>query len=196
MFYKLLFVFSLMLSVFGCTHQTIKMPVQETGVLINDKLSFELLKPFHNKGSFSLSQAVSIQYKDQQHNFIAQLELNNNSFKMVGVTSTGILLFTIYSDKQQYIYDPSPLLPESMNLRYLFADIQLTYWPVSELNRQLIKQNSSILQSRLNRTLSQNGDDIITIDYDKPDPWASSVSFRHLKRDYTVNITLLNMESL
>jgi len=108
-------IFFMLLSISGCSIAPEKTSFTSDNILINKNLYFSLLPALNIENPVSLTQAVSIQYKNQQHDFIAQLEIENNSFKIVGLTSMGITLFSIYSVGDSYEFKASPVLGDDIN---------------------------------------------------------------------------------
>jgi len=189
-------IFFMLLSISGCSIAPEKTSFTSDNILINKNLYFSLLPALNIENPVSLTQAVSIQYKNQQHDFIAQLEIENNSFKIVGLTSMGITLFSIYSVGDSYEFKASPVLGDDINLQYLLADLQLTYWPVKKLNSHLKENNALMNSNKTKRSLLHNNVEIINIEFSSKSRWNKNIIFKHLQRNYTINITTLSLEYL
>jgi len=189
-------VFFIFLSISGCSIAPEKKSVSNDNISINKNLTFSLLPALDIEKPVSLTQAVSIQHNDQKHNFIAQLEIENNSFKIVGLTNMGITLFSIYSVGNTYEFKASPVLGDDINLQYLLADLQLTYWPIKKLNSRLEASNAMMNSSKTKRTLLHNNVKVINIEFSNKNSWNKNIIFKHLQRNYTISITTLSLEYL
>ena len=184
------------LSISGCSIAPEKKSVSSDNISINKNLTFSLLPALDIKKTVSLTQAVSIQHNDQKHNFIAQLEIEDKSFKIVGLSNMGITLFSIYSVGNTYEFKASPVLGDDINLQYLLADLQLTYWPVKKLNSRLKTNNAIMNSNKTKRTLLHNNAEVINIEFSNESRWQKNIIFKHLQRNYTINITTLSLEYL
>jgi len=195
-------VFFVLLITSGCTSlqpekiPPEKAPASSTKILINKNLNFLLLPAFAIKKPLSLTQTVQIKYADKQYDFIAQIEIADHSFKMVGLTNMGIKLFSIISTENYYDFKKSPLLGDEINLTYLLADLQLTYWPLNQLNKQL-QLNNALIETRSQQRLILHRDKpIIDIQFSNTDHWNTNITFTHLQRNYSVTINTLEMADL
>lgn len=176
--------------------QPVKTSNENADILFNENLHFSLLPAFAIKKPLSLTQTVQIQYAGKQYNFITRMEIANRSFKLVGLTSTGIKLFSIESSNKTYNFEKSPLIGKDLNLAYLLTDLQLSYWPVDQLNRQLQKQHAHIKIQNRQRLLILNENAVISIQFSNNQRWNKNIVFKHSQRNYNVTINTLEMEYL
>ncbi len=195
-FFIHLLVFLSLLITFSCSVQPVKTSNTNVDVLINENLHFSLLPAFAIKKPLSLTQTVNIQYASKQYDFITRMEVANHSFKLVGLTSTGIKLFSIESTDATYRFESSPFIGEDLNLAYLLADLQLAYWPADQLNRQLQKNHARINIQNQQRLVLHNNNSIISIQFSNNQHWNKNIVFKHLQRNYSVTINTLEMEYL
>ena len=180
----------------SCAVKPVAILPGNTEISMSENLQFLLLPAFNIAKPLSLTQAVKIQYHDKQYDFIARMEIADQSFKMVGLSTMGIQLFSIYSTDSYYEFETTPLIGKELNLSYLLADLQLAYWPIDLLNSQLRKQDAFIEVAALQRSLFQNARALVEIQYSNSSDWNKNITFKHLQRDYSVIITTLEMEYL
>jgi len=180
----------------GCSTKPLKPSTSHVDILINENLAFLLLPAFAAEKNFSLTQIVQIKYAKKHYDFITRLEIANHSFKLVGLTGMGVKLFTINSVDGDYKFETSPLLGSELNLAYLLADLQLTYWPVDQLNPPLQNHHAHIEAYTQQRLIFHHNEPIINIQFSSPDRWNKNIIFKHLKRNYTVTINTIEMEYL
>ena len=194
--YFCIFIFFTGLIASSCSIQPAKTSLANAEILISKNLHFLLLPAFAVERSLSLTQAVKIQYEDKQYDFIARMEIADQSFKMVGLTSVGIKLFSINSTDNYYEFETTSLIGKELNLTYLLADLQLAYWPVNLLSLQLQKHNAFIEIKPMQRLIVKNNKAIIDIQYSNSNHWNKNITFKHLQRNYSVIINTLEMEYL
>ncbi len=189
-------VFLSLLMIFSCSVQPTKTLSDSSNILINENLNFSLLPAFSIEKKLSLTQTVQIQYASKQYDFISLIEISNHSFKLVGLTSTGIKLFSIESNNDTYRFESSPFIGDDLNLAYLLADLQLAYWPADQLNLQLQKNNARIKIKKQQRLVIHNDSPVINIQFSNNQRWNKNIVFKHLQRNYSVTINTLAMEYL
>ena len=194
--YTLIFFLTLGLLVPGCSNNTLKPDNDLMQVDIATDINLKLLPPLRLSHPVHLTQNIIINYMGEQHQLICKIEMKNNSFKMVAFSSIGLKLFSIQSNGYSYITDVTPMLDKQLNIMYLLADIQLTYWPVEQLNARLKASNANIRPNSLNRKIFKAGNEIINIQYSSNSLWNKNVTFKHLSRGYTVQINTLEASTL
>ncbi len=190
-------IFFLLISFLSSCSAPLKKEHSSLPVITLDKnLNISLLPPMALDTAVSLTQSVSIDFNGQQHQFIGKLEISDHSFKMVGISHIGMKLFSIYSENNLYVLEASPTLGSQLDIEYLLADLQLIYWPVKKLNQQLQQTTASLKFDKLGRQLLNNNEPIITIRFTNNKQWNKDVTYKHLKRGYTVHIKTLAVDKL
>ncbi|WP_299802735.1 DUF3261 domain-containing protein [uncultured Shewanella sp.] len=87
--------------------------------------------------AISVTQKVSIETQDSQHELLSQLELDQQQLTLVGLAPLGQALFTLTYDDQTLVSEQSQLLGDQFQAEYLLAIMQLIYWPDASVNRHL-----------------------------------------------------------
>ena len=180
----------------SCSTESIKQLDELPTVFLDGKLEMQLLPPMSTDMPISLTQSVLIKHNNQQHQFISKLEISDKSFKMVGVTPIGLKLFSIYSNGNSFVFETNQIAGSDLNIKYLLADLQLTYWPVEKLNQRLLASSAVIKSDGHSRQLLRNNEIIIDIQFNNKSRWEKQINFKHLKRNYTVHIQTLSIEKL
>lgn len=68
---------------------------------------------------------------------VCVLELDKHHIAVAGLSTDGISLFNLSYDGKKILIDKSPLMPDALFPDLIIKDLQLAYWPVSELQKIL-----------------------------------------------------------
>jgi hypothetical protein len=180
----------------GCSH--IKQHQQQS-VEIAQGITLTLMSPAALGISQVLTQSVTIKHAGEEHNTLAQIEIDNHSLVLVGMTPLGNQLFSIEYRKNNWYYEVNPILSARIKPKYLLADFQLSYWPIELLQQHLSGgtiQLEKTLGAANKRAIYRDSKKIIDIRYEKSGLWKGQVDFRHLERDYSVSAKTLSVEEL
>ncbi len=141
----------------------------------------------------TLNQLLNGKYKDKNYSFNLVTKISPERFNTVALTKFGARIFTISYYDNHLDFVPTPLIKATSKIRpeYILADIQLVYWPLDEIRKNLTG-DVEILESKngkgFTRTLSKNGKIFIEISYSTKDKWNSKIRYRHLERKYEYTI--------
>lgn len=195
------FILIMMLMSFsGCV--TLKtLPETATHVQVSEDVYFDLLPARLFPQNLNVTQLVDISFKDQQHSFIVQMEINatEDSLKLVGLTRFGIKVFdlTWKAGKMNYwIHDNAP---EVFSPSFLLADIQLALWPINHIESHLSGEGVKLQHDESepsNRILRKSGSEILRIHFLKNEQGLDSLKYEHLYRQYSISVDTLSIESL
>ena len=195
-FYLTVISFLFILALSSCSTNVVENTDNRPLISLGNNLKLLLLPPITTNPPIGITQSVLIKHNDQQHQFLSKIEITNNSFKMVGLSPMGIKLFSIHSKGDFFIIDESLIADSNFNIMYLLADLQLTYWPVKQLQQRLQPASAILKHSNSGRQLLYNNEVIIDIKFSNNTAWNKQVTFHHLKRNYTVIIDTLSTDNL
>jgi hypothetical protein len=167
-------------------------------VEIAQGVSLQLMSPAALGISQVLTQSVTIKHANEEHNMLAQIEIDSHSLVFVGMTPLGQRLFSIEYRANKWHYDVDQILQDRINLEYLLADFQLSYWS-PELLQQRLSGGTLQLEAANRRVIyrERDGKKLIDIRYDnKSAPWKGKLELRHLERNYSVFVETLSVEEL
>lgn len=173
-------------------------------VYLSKNGSFKLLCPDSLEKSLgknlSLNQALKGSFKDTEQKFNLILENSSQETKVIGLTNFGNRLFMVNYDCNKVKVEMSPILKMAPNIKklkpeYILADIQLVYWPLEEIQKNLsdnlkIKEISKDNQTK--RILFEGEKPIIEIVFSAQDILKSKIYYHHLERGYSYSIENLN----
>jgi len=170
----------------GVVTQTVELPHSETV-----KFKFPQLP------SGVLTQLLVSQYDGEENQLIVRVEILADSISFVGLTDTGLDLFTINWQKDNRIeFWMRSFLPEQLKPEYVLADFLFTYQNMDEVRSMLSK--TSVFEQQINhgkiRSFEQNDSVWLDISYKSDTAW-SDVMFDNRSRRYQLSITTLEWEA-
>ncbi|SJM89933.1 conserved exported hypothetical protein [Crenothrix polyspora] len=141
-------------------------------------------------------QQLTAIWPGKQETLLCVLELDQQHIAIAGLSSDGISLFNLSYDGKKLVLDKSPLLPDSFSPELIIKDLQLAYWPVSELQRLLPQQWRLEADSR-HRRLYFNNVLRVDVNYLQPDAiWPKTVELTNHRYHYQLHINTVSYESV
>ena len=198
---KLVIAFVIVLFVCGCAHKTL----ETNSVDIAKGVSLPLLNPATFGESVSLLQSAEIEFANEKHQLLFQVEITTERIIVVGLTPTGTRVFTASFDGTKFESDGVSQLVDAIDPRYLIADLQFSIWPQHILeqhfhrNLKCFKKNECRIdfnRHQKTRSLYFNDDLYVVVKYQSSNDYQSKLEFRHLLRGYQLLITPLSMEKI
>lgn len=124
---------------------------------------FPLFDPADLGQEIQLTQLVTSQVNDLPQVMIAAWSVENGSMNLVGLTVTGQEILRLQYDGENLIEEYSPLLNVPINGRIVISQIQLSYWPLDSIQRQLADSSWKLLQDENQRIITFKDRSITTI---------------------------------
>jgi hypothetical protein len=141
-------------------------------------------------------QQLTAIWTDRQETLLCVLELDKQHIAIAGLSKDGISLFNVSYDGKKVALDKSPLLPFSFSPELIIKDLQLSYWPLTELQKILPKQ-WHLEADNHHRRLSVGHEPYIDVDYLQPDTaWAKSVVLTNHRYHYQLRIKTISYETV
>jgi len=139
-------------------------------------------------------QQINAVWADRQESLLAVLELDAKHIAMAGLSNDGLSLFNLSYDGHAIVSDKSPLLPESVNPEFIITDLQLVYWPIAELEKNL-PAGWRLEQSGKKRFLYISDKKQVEVNYVSPDPvWPKAVELVNFQYNYRLNIKTISYD--
>lgn len=82
-------------------------------------------------------QNINVQWQENEANLLCVLELNQHRIAIAGLTPQGMSLFNLSYDGNTLDMTQSPLLPKQVSPENIVKDVQLAFWPVDLIQKQL-----------------------------------------------------------
>jgi len=139
-------------------------------------------------------QQLTAVWADRQESLLAVLELDAQHIAMSGLSNDGLSLFNLTYDGKTIVVDKSPLLPESVNPEFFITDLQLVYWPLAELQKNLPAEWR--LETAQNKRRLYLRDKIqAEADYLTSDPvWPKEVELVNFQYHYRLHIKTISYD--
>jgi hypothetical protein len=142
-------------------------------------------------------QQITVQWSNHKETFLCVLELDKQHIAMAGLTNDGVSLFNLTYDGKTIVSDKSPLLPDPVTPELIITDLQVVYWPVSVLQKNLRASPWRLEVDANHRRLYYQGIKTVEVNYLSPDPvWAKSVELINYRTSYHLYIKTISYEPL
>jgi hypothetical protein len=142
-------------------------------------------------------QQITALWPDRKETLLCVLELDKQRIAMAGLTNDGVSLFNLTYDSKTTVLDKSPLLPDSVAPEFIISDLQLVYWPVAVLQKNLHGSSWRLEVDSNHRRLYYQGNKVVEVNYLLPDPvWAKSVELINYRYNYRLQIKTISYETL
>lgn len=175
-----------------------------TAVEIASDVSIDLVIEGSLPSNRVVTQKVLVTHNGEEHQLLAQIEIENDTLTMIGLSALGNRLFSVIYANGELTQQSSPLITRAIAPEYMLADFLLCYWSIDLLEARLAGTTLRVQQD-----LAENGKRtfyrgafypgakaVIKIDYQYKDPWQGRVTYHHIERNYTLVIETLGVEAL
>ena len=140
-------------------------------------------------------QQITALWPDRKEVLLCVLELDKQRIAMAGLTNDGVSLFNLTYDGKTIVLDKSPLLPDSVAPEFIITDLQLVYWPVAVLQKNLLASSWRLEIDKNHRRLYYQGNKTVEVNYLLPDAiWAESVELINYRYNYRLQIKTISYE--
>ena len=139
-------------------------------------------------------QQLTAHWPGREETLLCVLELDSRHIAMAGLTQDGLSLFNLSYDGKTLEADKNPLVPESVSPKLIIADLQLVYWPLAVLQKNLPKQLKLEAGPDFRR-LSEQGKPRIEVRYlSQEDAWPRTVELTNMQYHYRLTIDTVSYE--
>ena len=141
-------------------------------------------------------QQITAFWPDRQETLLCVLELDKQRIAIAGLSNEGFSLFNLSYDGKALTLDKSPLLPDAFSPEFIIKDLQLVYWPVTELQK-ILPRHWRLEDDNKHRRLYYNNELRVDVDYLQPDAtWAKEVAVTNHRYHYHLHIKTVNYDTL
>ncbi|MGJ0486894.1 MAG: DUF3261 domain-containing protein [Methylomicrobium sp.] len=144
-------------------------------------------------------QQLTAHWPQSSKTLLCVLELDSRHIAMAGLTEDGLSLFNLSYDGKNLEADKNPLVPETLVPELIIADLQLVYWPVDSLQKQLPK-DLKLESGPYFRRLSKQGQSLAEVRYFNPEDlkqenaWPKAAELVNQQYDYRLTIQTVSYE--
>jgi hypothetical protein len=137
----------------------------------------------------SASQVIHAAYGKRVATLRTAVQLDAAGLKVVGVTATGMRLFSASFDGKQVSAERSPFVPKEISPERVLADMQLALWPLASLQSAYADSGQDISEPIRGVRRLVRGDRLIAeVHYASEDPWAGRLWFVNFEFGYSLTI--------
>lgn len=141
-------------------------------------------------------QQITAFWPGRQEMLLCILELDKQRIAIAGLSNDGISLFNLSYDGKTLTLAKSPLLPAAFSPEFIVKDLQLVYWPQSELQK-ILPRRWRLEADKHHRRLYYNNERRVDVDYLQPDArWAKSVELTNHHYHYHLHIKTISYDTL
>ena len=170
----------------ACTTTTVHTGMQQISIAAEAFLVLPAAEDLTE--SFDATQIIEARYAEDSYSFEAHIEARPGRITIVGIGALGGALFSI-------IYDGDELLAtgakqaRAVNAEYVLADVLLAHWDLDWLNRRLRGASVALSEDGKQRLVARDGELVISITFETPNPWGGSATLTHHERQYALRIS-------
>lgn len=150
------------------------------------------LSPAAMQGDVSLSQHLTLSRAptadgvEDIHSLEAQLEIDRDSIRFAAF-ALGQRVLRFDWDGRGLQVERHPMLPATIEAKYVLRDIQWAYAPAEQL-RQHLPEDWQLVESAQHRELRCKGRPVLLIDYSGARPWSAKVGMDNRLEGYQLLI--------
>jgi hypothetical protein len=137
----------------------------------------------------SASQVIHAAYGSRVATLRTAVQIDAAGLTVVGVTATGLRLFTASFDGIQVSAERSAFVPKEVSPERVLADMQLALWPLASLQGAYAGSGQSVSEPHAGVRRVVRGDRLIAeVHYANDDPWNGRLWFVNFEFGYSLTI--------
>ena len=137
----------------------------------------------------SASQVIHAAYGRRVATLRTAVQIDAAGLKVVGVTATGIRLFTASFDGKQVSAERGPFVPKEVSPERVLADMQLALWPIESLQRAYADTGQTVSEPHAGvRRVVRDDRLVAEVHYATDDPWNGRLWFVNFEFGYSLTI--------
>jgi hypothetical protein len=176
----------------GCVHTPPRAP-SSPAILDPAPASPSLPSPFFASpgalSSRSASQVIHAAYGSRVATLRTAIQIDAAGLQVVGVTATGMRLFTASFDGRRVSAERSPLVPKEVSPERVLADMQLALWPLSSLQSGYADSGQTVSEPLPGLRRVLRGERLIAeVHYATDDPWTGRLWFVNFELGYSLTV--------
>lgn len=137
----------------------------------------------------SASQVIHAAYGSRVATLRTAIQIDATGLKVVGVTATGMRLFSASFDGTRVSSERSPFVPKEVSPERVLADMQLALWPLASLQGGYADSGQIVSEPLPGVRRVVRGERLIAeVHYATDDPWAGRLWFVNFEFGYSLTI--------
>jgi hypothetical protein len=140
-------------------------------------------------GARSAAQVIHAAYGARSVVLRTAIEVNDGKLEVVGVTATGLRVFTARYDGKTIDAQKSPFVPDKLDPERVLADMQLALWPLPAVQAAFRERGLDVSEPFPGVRRLLRGDALLAeVHYASADPWNGRLWFVNFEFDYSLTI--------
>ena len=137
----------------------------------------------------SASQVVHGAYGKRVATLRTAIQVDAAGLKVVGVTATGMRLFTAAFDGTKVSSERGPFVPKEVSPERILADMQLALWPLASLRQAYADSGQTVSEPVEGVRRVVRGERLVAeVHYATSDPWNGRLWFVSFEYGYSLTI--------
>jgi hypothetical protein len=137
----------------------------------------------------SASQVVYAAFGSRAATLRTAVQIDAAGLTVVGVTATGMRLFTASFDGEKVSSERGPFVPKEVSPERVLADMQLALWPLASLQDAYAASGQTVSEPQPGVRRVVRGDRIVAeVHYATDDPWNGRLWFVNFEFGYSLTI--------
>jgi hypothetical protein len=135
------------------------------------------------------SQVIHAAYGSRVATLRTAVQIDASGLTVVGVTATGMRLFTASFDGERVSAERSPFVPKEVSPERVLADMQLALWPLASLQGAYADSGQIVSEPNPGVRRVVRGDRLVAeVHYASDDPWNGRLWFVNFEFGYSLTI--------
>ncbi len=134
------------------------------------------------------TQIITARYKGEVFTFESRMKVTATTMLLAGVDGFGRRIMTISWSGNTPAFERADWFPADLRPENILADITLMYWPDAAVQNGLIHSTATLSRTADTRTVSANGQAIVTIRYPQNDPWSGITRLHNALWGYDLEV--------
>jgi hypothetical protein len=137
----------------------------------------------------SASQVIHAAYGSRVATLRTAVQIDAGGLKVVGVSATGMRLFSAAYDGKRVTAERSPFVPKEVSPERVLADMQLALWPLAALQGAYASSGETVSEPHPGVRRVIRGDRLVAeVHYATDDPWNGRLWFVNFEFGYSLTI--------
>jgi len=177
----------------GCTHAPTSRAPSSPAIPVPAPESPAVPPPFFASpealSARSASQVIHAAYGSRVATLRTAIQIDAAGLKVVGVTATGMRLFSASFDGKRVSAERSPFVPKEVSPERVLADMQLALWPLASLQSGYADSGQTVSEPLPGVRRVVRGERLIAeVHYATDDPWTGRLWFVNFEFGYSLTI--------
>jgi hypothetical protein len=140
--------------------------------------------------SIEATQLITAHVRDQVQAFQAYVSVTPDKITIIAFDPFGGRALTVTATDDGIQTEVAPMVPAVLRPANILADVAIVYWPTPAVRRGLAGSSAALYDSSSERTIADNGREIVHVSYDGPheNTWTKVAHLRNIAFGYELDL--------